>query len=160
MFVACGLWHGATWAWLAYGLYNGVLMSLHRVWDRTLTGVPWADALRATVVWKLLLWAGTFLMVAAGLILIRMPSWEAGAIVARSLLGLDVLSGWSAAVPVWVPVLLVLVIIGHLFSGLRNKLCGLLELPSPVRATVYVGAVVLLVTLSPGVGKTFIYLAF
>jgi alginate O-acetyltransferase complex protein AlgI len=160
VFVACGLWHGATWAWLAYGLYNGVLMSLHRVWDRAVTGVPWADVLRSTLAWKLLSWVGTFLMVTAGLILIRMPTWEAGAIVARSLLGLDVLTGWSAAIPVWVPALLVLVVIGHLFSGLRNKLCGLLELPSPVRATVYVGAVVLLVTLSPGVGKTFIYLAF
>ena len=49
---------------------------------------------------------------------------------------------------------------GHLFSGLRAKVCGLLELPSVVRAAVYAGIVVLLVTLSPGVGKTFIYLAF
>jgi hypothetical protein len=89
-----------------------------------------------------------------------MPSWEAGGILLRSLLGFDLLTGWSAAVPVWVPVLLVLVAVGHLFSGLRRKVCGLLELPSPVRAAVYVAAVVLLVTLSPGVGKTFIYVAF
>jgi hypothetical protein len=33
-------------------------------------------------------------------------------------------------------------------------------LPSAVRAAVYVGAVVLLVTLTPGVSKTFIYIQF
>jgi len=160
VFVLCGLWHGATWAWLAYGLYNGVLMSLHRVWDRALAGVAWADAVRATRAWRLLAWAGTSLAVVAGLILIRMPSWEAGVVLARSLFGLDLLAGWSATVPVWVPVLLGLVALGHLFSGLRGKVCGLLDLPSPVRAAVYAAAAVLLVTLSPGVGKTFIYLAF
>ncbi len=33
-------------------------------------------------------------------------------------------------------------------------------LPSPLRATVYVTAVALLVTLSPGMGKAFIYFRF
>jgi len=160
VFVMCGLWHGATWAWFVYGLYNGVLMSLHRVWDRSLSGQPWADAIRSTWVWKLFAAVCTFVLVAAGLILIRMPSWEAGGVMLRSLLGVDLIAGWSTTIPIWVPLLLMMVAVGHLFSGLRDKVCGLLELPSLVRATVYVGAVVLLVTLSPGVGKTFIYLAF
>ena len=160
VFVMCGLWHGATWAWLVYGLYNGVLMSLHRIWDRSLTGTAWADAVRVTWMWKLFAAACTFVLVAAGLILIRMPNWTAGAIMLRSLFGLDLLALWSGAVPIWVPLLMVLVLMGHLFSGLRDRVCGFLDLPSPVRAAIYVAAVVLLVTLSPGVGKTFIYLAF
>ena len=160
VFVMCGLWHGATWAWLVYGFYNGVLMSLHRMWDRSLPGVVWADAIRSTWAWKVLAWATTMWAVIAGLILIRMPSWETGAVLFRSLCGLDLLQTWSAAVPVWVPLLLIPVAFGHLFSGLRAKLCGLLELPSPVRAAVYVAAVVLLVTLSPGVAKSFIYIEF
>lgn len=160
LFVTCGLWHGATWAWLAYGLYNGGLMSLHRVWDRTFTGVPWADAARATWAWKLLAWAVTFVLVVAGLVLIRMPNWTAGGVLARSLFGLDLVDAWSPTIPIWVPALLLLVAVGHVFSGLRNRVCGLLELPPPVRAAAYVVAVVALVTFSPGVGKTFIYLAF
>ncbi|MDB5308726.1 MAG: putative poly(Beta-D-mannuronate) O-acetylase [Gemmataceae bacterium] len=160
VFVMCGLWHGATWAWLVYGLYNGLLMSLHRAWDRSLAGVRWADRVRSTVAWKLAAWAGTSFAIVAGLILIRIPSWTAGGVMFESLLGLDLMGGWSAAIPVWVPALLAVVAAGHLFSGLRNRVCGLLELPSPVRAAVYVGAIGLLVTLGPGVGKTFIYLAF
>jgi D-alanyl-lipoteichoic acid acyltransferase DltB (MBOAT superfamily) len=161
VFVMCGLWHGATWAWLAYGLYNGVLMSLHRMWDRGAGGIsPLIDTLRSTLAWRLVAWAATMWAVVAGLVLIRMPSWETGAVLFRSLCGLDLMETWSAAVPVWVPLLLVPVAVGHLFSGLRVKLCGLLEMPSPVRAAVYVAAVVLLVTLSPGVAKSFIYLEF
>ena len=56
--------------------------------------------------------------------------------------------------------LILLVVVGHLFSGLRKRECGLKDLPSPVRAAAYVAAVVLLVTLSPGVSKTFIYIQF
>ena len=160
VFVLCGLWHGATWAWLAYGLYNGVLMSLHRVWDRAFTGLPWADALRASLAWKMFAWAVTLLQLAAGLVLVRMPDWSAGLVMLRSLFALDLLTAWSAAIPVWVPVLLLLVAAGHLFSGLRNRVCGLLELPSPLRAALYVGSIALLVTLSPGVGKSFIYIQF
>src|SRR5262245_18004504 len=73
VFVLCGLWHGATWAWLVYGLYNGVLMSLHRAYDRAVTGIPWADAVRATWAWKLVAWFATFVQLLAGLVLVRMP---------------------------------------------------------------------------------------
>ncbi|MBX9579212.1 MAG: MBOAT family protein [Gemmataceae bacterium] len=153
VFVMCGLWHGATWAWLAYGVYNGVLMSLHRAWDRSVTGRPLAEAVRSSWAWRFLAWAGTFWLVTAGLILIRMPSWDAGGVLFRSLLGLDLLAGWSAAVPVWVPLIVAAVAVGHVLGGRW-------ALPAPVRAAAYVGMVVLLVTLTPGVGKTFIYLAF
>ena len=160
VFVACGLWHGATWAWFAYGVLMGLCVCLHRAWDRALTGRPWADALRRTWVWTAVAWVGTMVQLLTGLVLIRMPDWSAGWAILRSLFALDLLAGWSAAVPVWVPLLVLLVAVGHLFSGLRNRVCGLLELPAPVRAAAYVVAVVVLVTLNPGVGKTFIYIAF
>ena len=159
LFVACGLWHGATWAWLAYGVWNGVLMSAHRAWDRGLTGRPWADGLRATWAWKLAAWAATLWLTTAGLILIRMPGWAGGAVLARSWCGFDLFAG-VGAVPVWVPGLLALVALGHLFSGLRGRACGLLDLPPAARAAAYVGMVVLLVTLGPAGGRPFIYFVF
>ena len=161
LFVLCGLWHGATWAWFVYGVYNGVLMSLHRMWDRLFTGplAGWS-ALRSTWAWKLGAWFATLVQVAAGLILIRMPNWESGWLMMQSLFAVDLFKTWSGAIPVWVPCLLMLVVLGHLLSGWRNRVCGLLEMPSTVRAMVYTVAVILLFTLSPGVGKTFIYLQF
>ena len=53
-----------------------------------------------------------------------------------------------------------LVVLGHLFSGLRERRCGLLELPPLLRAGAYVAAVVLLVAFGPGVTKAFIYFQF
>jgi D-alanyl-lipoteichoic acid acyltransferase DltB (MBOAT superfamily) len=158
VFLACGLWHGATWAWLVYGVWNGVLMGAHRAWDRGLAGVHWADTVRATWAWKLAAWVGTLWLTVAGLILVRMTGWESGAVLTRSWCGTDLFAGGT--VPVWVPGLVGLVALGHLFSGLRRKACGLLELPSPARAAAYVGMVVLLVTLGPAAGRPFIYFVF
>lgn len=160
LFVLCGLWHGATWAWFVYGLYNGVLMSAHRMYDRALTGVQWADAVRSSLPWKFVAWAGAMLQIVAGLILIRMADWQGGATLFRSLIAMDVWQTWSVAVPIWVPLLMLLVVLGHVFSGMRRKVCGLLEMPSGVRAAVYVGTVATLMIFAPGISKTFIYIAF
>ena len=129
-------------------------------WDRTLSGTPKWDAIRGTWAWKVLAWACTFVLVTAGLVLIRMPSWEAGGAMLHSLFGCELLSEWSGAIPVWVPVLLVLAALGHLFSAARVNPDRPLGVPSFVRAAVYVGALVLMVAFAPGVGKSFIYIAF
>src|SRR5205823_9658888 len=100
---------------------------------------------RRTRGWAVFAWFGTMVQLLAGLVLVRMPNWSAGWVMLRSLFGLDLLAGWSPAVPVWVPLLVLLVVVGHLFSGLRNRVCGLLELPSPLRAAAYVVSVVLVV---------------
>src|SRR5262249_25006052 len=42
----CGLWHGASWNYLTWGFYNGLLLAGHRLYDRALTGRTWADRLR------------------------------------------------------------------------------------------------------------------
>ena len=44
-------------------------------------------------------------------------------------------------VPAWVPLLIGMVALGHLFSGLRDRRCGLLDLPPLIRAGAYVTAV-------------------
>jgi alginate O-acetyltransferase complex protein AlgI len=160
VFVLCGLWHGASWAWLAYGVFNGGLMCLHRAWDRMLTDKPWADAIRGTRAWAAVAWFGTMVQLLTGLVLIRMPDWAAGGAILRSLYGLDLFAAVSPLVPVWVPLLVLLVVVGHTTALLRRRECGLLGLPSAVQAAVYAGVVVLLVTLTPGVGKTFVYLQF
>jgi hypothetical protein len=81
-------------------------------------------------------------------------------LIEQALLGLG--EGISAArvVPFWVPALVGMVALGHLFSGLRGRRCGVLELAPLPRALVYVGVVVLLVVLAPGVATPFIYWQF
>jgi alginate O-acetyltransferase complex protein AlgI len=156
----CGLWHGASWNYLTWGLYNGVLLSLHRVFDRAVTGRPWADRCRANPAYRLLAVAATFLLVAFGLVLVRAQDWSACWLVEGSLAGLGGAATAARWVPAWVPVLVGMVAAGHAFSGVRQRRCGVFDLPPLLRAGAYVAAVVLLVAFGPGSGKAFIYFQF
>ncbi len=155
----CGLWHGASWNYVLWGFYNGVLLAGHRLYDRALTGRPWADALRRAAWFRLLAVLGTFVLVAAGLVLVRSESWAGCWLVQTSLLGGGPVSG-TAEVPFWVPLLVGMVAVGHLWSGLRERRCALLETPGPVRAGAYVAALLLVVVFGPGAVKAFIYFQF
>jgi alginate O-acetyltransferase complex protein AlgI len=159
LFVLCGLWHGATWAWFAYGVYNGLLVCAHRAFDRTASGVWWLDAVRATRVWAVFAWLLTFSQLVAMMILVRMNSWSDGWLMLKSFVAFDVWGAWSPRVPVWVPLMVAAVAIGHLFGKLRSR-WGDWELPSAVRAAGCVAALFAVVTLTPGVTKTFIYIQF
>ncbi len=155
----CGLWHGASWNYVLWGFYNGVLLAGHRLYDHTLGERPWLVRLRAVWAYRLFAVAGTFVLVAVGLIMVRAESWHGCWTVERVWLG-GAGSAGSHWLPVWVPLLVGMVALGHLFSGLRGRRCGLLDLPPLVRSAAYVAAVVLLVAFGPGATKAFIYFQF
>jgi D-alanyl-lipoteichoic acid acyltransferase DltB (MBOAT superfamily) len=161
LFVLCGLWHGAAWHWLVYGLFNGVLMSLHRAWDRVIGEPAW----RGSFVWKLVSGIATFFQLLLGLVLIRMTDWTGGMRVMAALVGManGGAGGAFNTVPLPVYPLLLMGLTGHLMA-LLPKWDVLLErfagLDSLVRGIGYATAVVLIVTLGPGVSKSFIYIAF
>jgi len=160
LFVLCGLWHGATWAWLAYGVYNGVLICLHRAFDRAATGIRWLDLVRGNWAWAALSWAVTFTQLTAMLIIVRMASWADGWLMLKSFISPE---GWEEElprIPLGIPFLVLVVAMGHLLGNLKETLNVEWELPSPVRAAGYVAATFALITLTPGVTKTFIYVQF
>jgi alginate O-acetyltransferase complex protein AlgI len=152
LFVLCGLWHGASGAWLVYGVYNGLLMCLHRAYDRALAGVPWADRLRATAGYAVVAWAATFGQLLAALILVRMPDWATGGAMARSMLGLG--DGGAGGVPAAVPLLVAAGLAGHVGGVVPVRVPGWATM---VGAAVAVAAVVVF---APGVGRTFLYIQF
>ena len=156
----CGLWHGASWNYVLWGLYNGVLLALHRLYDRVLSGRSWADRLRGSLGFRLAAVAGTFLLVAFGLVLVRSQSWAGCWLVEHSLVGWRGAAGARHWLPAWVPLLVGMVAAGHLFSGLRDRRCGVLELPPLLRAGAYVATVALLVAFGSGAAKAFIYFQF
>jgi alginate O-acetyltransferase complex protein AlgI len=156
----CGLWHGAHWNYVLWGFYNGVLLSLHRLYDRAVAGKSWVGRLRGHPAFGLLAILGTFVLVAAGLVMVRAQTWADCWLLETSLAG----GGRELAalrwVPGWVPLLVGTVALGHLFGGLPRRRWDLLELPPLLRASAYVAAVVLLVVFGPGAGKAFIYFQF
>jgi alginate O-acetyltransferase complex protein AlgI len=154
----CGLWHGASWNYVLWGFYNGVLLAIHRLYDRAL-GTR-ADAVRNNVLFRAAAIACTFMLVAIGLVFVRSESWAGCCLVESCLVGGRAFSGATRFVPAWIPLLVGMVAAGHLFSGLRDVRCRLLLMPPIVRAAVYVTAVAMVVTLGPSDTKPFIYFQF
>ena len=163
LFVLCGLWHGAAWNWLAYGLYNGVLMCMHRAYDRAVTGEAAWDRLRGSVPWKLLVWAATTVQFLVGLVLVRQTDWAGGLQMMRSLLGAAYTppSAAPAGISPLVPVLIALGLAGHVAGVVRAAL-GLPDRPWPeaLRMTWAAVLVAAVVVFAPGVARTFIYIQF
>jgi len=154
----CGLWHGATWNYVLWGVYNGVLLLLHRLWEQRASGSVALERLRSHTTYRILAWAATFLLVAVGLVLVRSQSWAGCWVVEQSLLGMS--ASGEHWVPLWVPLLIGFVAVGHLFSGLRDVRCGLLVWPSLPRGLMYVAAIGLVIVFGPGSTRTFIYFQF
>jgi alginate O-acetyltransferase complex protein AlgI len=154
----CGLWHGASWNYVLWGFYNGVLLVSHRVWDGSLTGRPWADTLRASSIYRALALVGTFLMVAAGLIFVRSESW-AGCWLVQSvwLGGAHLGQSW---VPIWVPFLVLLTVLEHVLGWVLSRVgAGRWVMPLP-RVAFHVATIVALVVFGPGASRPFIYFQF
>lgn len=167
IFVLCGLWHGAEWRWVVYGVFNGVLMGLHRAYDRTVTGIPGVDAWRHSLPWTVIAWVATMAQLLFGLILIRMESWSGGMTVMMRSLGLDTTFGPEPTpIPPLVPVLIVLGLAGHVSAigqalvGRTWAVNGMVRILDGVRGLAAATAVVLLVVFAPGVGQTFLYMQF
>jgi alginate O-acetyltransferase complex protein AlgI len=168
IFVLCGLWHGAAWHWLVYGLYNGILMSLHRALDRATPNARW----RKNPLWTGIAWVATFYQLLLGLVLIRMTNWESGWQIARALVGcgadpvstkpIPPLAAGVLGVPYSVLLLLSFGLIGHALAFLSgSRWERWFDRVRPIsRGFGYAAAVVLVVAFSPGVGKSFIYIAF
>ena len=140
-----GLWHGAAWTFLAWGVYHGGLLIVHRWW----TGVgrlprPIAGAI-------------TLLAVAAGWVLFRAESFaDAGTIYARILTGASGIE-WFPPLPL---LALAMAMIDHV--GYRTRLRRWWRMPAgswvtPVLVTL---ALWTLVVCPPRDFRPFVYFQF
>ncbi|RMF85099.1 MAG: hypothetical protein D6744_01975 [Planctomycetota bacterium] len=55
VFLFCGLWHGASWSFLAWGVSQGVGLSIERWWESLRTRLGWNGLLRSRA-WALACW--------------------------------------------------------------------------------------------------------
>jgi alginate O-acetyltransferase complex protein AlgI len=77
VFVLCGLWHGAAYTFLAWGIYHGALLVIERV-NRNTIGL----ALPASVSWPL-----TLLLVMVGWVFFRAKSMAEAMLMLRTMTG-------------------------------------------------------------------------
>jgi D-alanyl-lipoteichoic acid acyltransferase DltB (MBOAT superfamily) len=148
-----GLWHGAGWNFVLWGLYHGTLLSIHRAI---------AQGSRPPQAWlRPLHMVSTFLCVCIGWVLFRAQNMsDVWVILQRMFLPTEGQSFASAdnaiALAAWAAVIL-----GHII-GVYYKDPGpvLQRLPAPILATAMAAMFLLVQVLMPHKGGAFIYFQF
>jgi D-alanyl-lipoteichoic acid acyltransferase DltB (MBOAT superfamily) len=157
--VLCGLWHGAGWNYVLFGVYHGTLMVAHRV------AAPWRERWLgferspARQLWHVAAVVITFHVVTLGWPIFRAET------IGRSaelwwLLASDFDPGLAAA---WLPRLLFLctpLFLMHAVQVATRELEPVHRFPLPVRALVYAALLAGIALLGEDFGEEFIYFQF
>ena len=149
---ALGLWHGAGWTYLVFGIYHGVMLSLERIFPYP----AWSNfgvARTVRVIWTLLLlFVGVIIfrstsLATAGIMLGRMFYPVSGAALPTSLLLI------AAAI-------IGCILAGHLIGSLRITRNFSQSIPAPILGIGFAVFFLLIQLLIPENAKPFIYFQF
>jgi hypothetical protein len=97
----------------------------------------------------------------AGLVIVRMQTWDHGFAILKSFVPSGSSASLLAGLPVWVPLLIGLGMVGHLAAIVpRPNWTWGEEGTAVAKGFGYAGLVATLLCFGPGVGKSFIYIQF
>ena len=151
-----GLWHGAAWTFVAWGLYHGLLLVAHRWFEKVLPPLPGRG-------WKLLKMAVFFHLICISWLLFRADTFrQAGDLL------LALLTGWSALPPlaVWRPAAFALAFYGlpllamEIWQYKSGDPLVALKAPRAVRALLYLALFYGLAIFGETHAQSFIYFQF
>jgi alginate O-acetyltransferase complex protein AlgI len=153
-----GLWHGAAWPFVLWGVFHGAALCIHRALAPLLARVaPRGRAVRA--LWYLLRVAFTFQIVAFGFLLFRSSSIrQIGELLGALLDGLEPGLAWA-----WLPTVCALLAPLFLLQAVQaatGDLEPVSRWPAPVRAVTYAVLLAGLLLLGDDGGRAFIYFQF
>ena len=159
-FLLGGLWHGASWTFVFWGAYWGILLSVHRFFYGTVPDLTWHDSrgARGKAVW---VWAvaSNFAIVCFGWILFRAKTLDMlGDVLGRLFQreSLTVLSATGLEVLLYILPLFVL----EAFQYFKRELDWLLQIHWAWRGVAYASIIYGIIIWGAGAGKTFIYFQF
>lgn len=81
-----GLWHGARWTFVAWGLWHGIGLAVHKLWLGPRKSAP---ARAKSSLGRVVSWLATYAFVCAGWALFRAPNFTTAAIVLEKIVGLE-----------------------------------------------------------------------
>lgn len=153
-----GLWHGAAWGYIVWGLAHGLLLVFHKVFQDFSEARPRLNAALET-------WAGTGMRVLVTFFCVSLcwvlfqPELSKALAVFGKLFSIQkgqtlLLSNWA----LWATVGVLLACQLILRSGLWAKMHE--RLPAPVLGTGYAACLCVALVLAPDAGTTFIYFQF
>jgi alginate O-acetyltransferase complex protein AlgI len=154
-----GLWHGASWPYVVFGLLQGGLLAVHRFFRHWCTTRPSVSRFLQTTSGTAVRIALTFLVFCLTLVVFRAPTLPDGTQMLWAMTSGK--SGLQLPLPVsglWLSV--GVVVLAHLLDakGVWRKASG--PLPSAVRGAGYACVLTLTLILCPSTHKAFIYFQF
>jgi alginate O-acetyltransferase complex protein AlgI len=154
-----GLWHGASWTFVVWGVLHGAYLVVHRVFKQWTQDRPKVDAALQTPVGTAARIGLTFLCVCVGWVFFRAQTFPEAAAVLRRMFWPHGGSG-SLLYDVGLWYTLMLVVVCHVLAltGGWKKIAQ--RAPAPVLGAGMAVALTLALVLAPAAGKAFIYFQF
>ncbi len=155
-----GLWHGASWTFVFWGVLHGLLLIGHKAFQGFCTKRPMLERVLRSAPGTLLRMALTFASVCVGWVFFRATTFAIAAGVLRRLVSFT-RAGAPTPMPITGFVLtIVLVVLCHLVRRFDLWRRWQPSLPAPVLGFSYAVAVTLALMLAPSGTKPFIYFQF
>jgi alginate O-acetyltransferase complex protein AlgI len=154
-----GLWHGANWTFVVWGVLHGLLLIGHRAWQDFCACRPWLSRCLRTPPATVLCVMATFLAVCVGWVFFRATTFGAAATILGRMLvpHAGVGSGQQNLVLIATAVLLFAAQALTWRHGWRPILA---RLPAPLVGMSYAAVLTVALLLAPNGGKAFIYFQF
>jgi alginate O-acetyltransferase complex protein AlgI len=154
-----GLWHGANWTFVVWGILHGLFLVIHRSFKAFCEHRPILDRALQTAPGYAVRMASTFLCVCVAWVFFRSQTFATAATFLQHMFSHQ--GGLGSPLhnrSLWYTV--VLVAICHILGqrGLWKRIA--VRLPAPVLGFGYATALTLSLLLAPPTGKTFIYFQF
>lgn len=157
-----GLWHGASWTFVIWGAYHGLLLIAYRILEPWTTRIPEPQNPILAGGWKILRIVFFFHLICVSWIFFRSRSISQAVEMLSSLLALPGFWNWPVFAASFARLLPYVWLFGlvQIFCYVRKKLTAVLELPTAARAAFYVLIFYSLVIYGAASGKEFIYFQF
>jgi alginate O-acetyltransferase complex protein AlgI len=87
MMFLVGLWHGAGWTWIIWGLVHGLLLCVNHAWRhlRKVAGWPYEARQSMSLIGRMIGWTLTFAAVTAAWVLFRAPDFATATTMYKSM---------------------------------------------------------------------------
>ncbi len=167
-----GLWHGASWSFVVWGIYHGLALVIHKEFQGFKESVKWLDKICATSAFRLLSIWMTFNAVCIGNVFFRIQDIGAAfSVVKKMILFRPIFTqaeGHQLLIlkpdlPVIVPITMTMVailVLGNLPWSKLNSTGALRRTPVFVRAVYCSVVIVLMLAFMPDTSAPFIYFQF
>ena len=154
-----GLWHGASWNFIIWGIAHGAFLIVHRLFRVACQRRPELEFLLRSHLGTIYRIGLTFACVSLAWVLFRAPDLQTASTIYSRAFAFEAGSPLTQPVEI-LAILSSAVILAHLAgrSGLRKYLYE--TIPSPIVGIAWSAAAIVAMALAPDAGKAFIYFQF